>query len=284
MKRVSAVALFALVSAKGSPGVTTTALALTLTWPRPVVLAECDPAGGDVLAGFFGGSVPATRSVLGVANALDRQGTADMAATLVALDGSDQRWVLPGIADAGQAAALSPRWSILADAFGQLTLHGNVVDVIADCGRLGSAYAPVPLLRAADTVVLLLRSSLRSVQAVSGWVGKLRDDLAAHGRGADRLATVLVGEGRPYAQTDIARYLDLPSPVAVPWDPRAAAVLSDGTGSGRGLGRSVLLRGARSVGARLYDQAHQPAASSDASAQSQPERHADDSKAVADHG
>ena len=43
--------LIALCSAKGAPGVTTSGLALTLSWPRGVVLAELDPAGGDVLAG-----------------------------------------------------------------------------------------------------------------------------------------------------------------------------------------------------------------------------------------
>ena len=41
-------ALFALISAGGSPGVTTSALALTLGWPSRVILAECDPSGGDV--------------------------------------------------------------------------------------------------------------------------------------------------------------------------------------------------------------------------------------------
>ena len=44
--------LIALCSVKGAPGVTTSALALALSWPRPVVLAELDPAGGDVLPGY----------------------------------------------------------------------------------------------------------------------------------------------------------------------------------------------------------------------------------------
>ena len=37
--------LIALTSSRGSPGVTTTALALTLIWPRPTVL-QTDPATG----------------------------------------------------------------------------------------------------------------------------------------------------------------------------------------------------------------------------------------------
>jgi hypothetical protein len=40
----------ALASAKGSPGVTTLALALGLVWPKPVLVGELDPAGGDLVA------------------------------------------------------------------------------------------------------------------------------------------------------------------------------------------------------------------------------------------
>ena len=35
-------AIIVLTSAGGSPGVTSTALGLSLTWPRPVLLADCD--------------------------------------------------------------------------------------------------------------------------------------------------------------------------------------------------------------------------------------------------
>ncbi len=45
--------VIALASAKGSPGVTTTALALAAVWPRRVLVADCDPSGGD-LAGWLG--------------------------------------------------------------------------------------------------------------------------------------------------------------------------------------------------------------------------------------
>ena len=41
--------LIAVAADKGAPGVTTTAVALAAVWPRPVLLAECDPAGGDLV-------------------------------------------------------------------------------------------------------------------------------------------------------------------------------------------------------------------------------------------
>ena len=59
--------MYSLISPGGSPGVTTTALALALTWSRPVIVAECDPGGGDVLAGLFAGHLSAPRGLLGVA-------------------------------------------------------------------------------------------------------------------------------------------------------------------------------------------------------------------------
>ena len=70
--------VIALTSAKGAPGVTTTALALTLLWPRPVLLAECDPAGdSSLLAGYMGGSVEHTRGLLGLLAAQRRGELAD---------------------------------------------------------------------------------------------------------------------------------------------------------------------------------------------------------------
>ena len=44
--------LIAFVSGKGAPGTSTSALALALAWPRLVLLAECDPRGGDLVWGF----------------------------------------------------------------------------------------------------------------------------------------------------------------------------------------------------------------------------------------
>ena len=55
--RRALMAVVALTSASGSPGVTTTAVGLALTWPRPVLLIEADPTGGSgVLAGYFRGT------------------------------------------------------------------------------------------------------------------------------------------------------------------------------------------------------------------------------------
>ncbi|MHB8341736.1 MAG: hypothetical protein ACYDB7_11270, partial [Mycobacteriales bacterium] len=60
-------AVLELASAKGAPGASTTALALALVWPRPILLVECDPAGGDLLAGYLAGADPPGGGLLGLA-------------------------------------------------------------------------------------------------------------------------------------------------------------------------------------------------------------------------
>ena len=102
--------LVTLVSAAGSPGVTSTALGLALRWPRPVVLVEADPSGGSgLLAGFFRGQldqpglvdlVIAHRSDL-LADALPR--------LLFPLEGS-QASVLFGARSHEQAAGVAALW------------------------------------------------------------------------------------------------------------------------------------------------------------------------------
>src|SRR2546430_9063892 len=68
-------ALVAVASDKGAPGVTTASVVLAAVWPRPVLLAECDPAGGDLLYRFpaaDGGRLDPGRGLLSLAVAARR--------------------------------------------------------------------------------------------------------------------------------------------------------------------------------------------------------------------
>ncbi len=104
--------LIALASAK-SAGVTTGALALAGVWPGPVLLAECDPAGGDINAGLLRGAQPAG-ALLDLALATRRGLTPeqfwDHTITL-SEDGAVR--LLPGLADPAQHPALTPAWPLL---------------------------------------------------------------------------------------------------------------------------------------------------------------------------
>ena len=104
--------MIALVSAKGSPGVTVSALAFTLTWPGRCLLAECDPAGGDVLAGYLRGSLDARRGLAELAVAELRGRLRDeFERQLVDLEAPRRRrLLLPGVRDPAQAATVAPVW------------------------------------------------------------------------------------------------------------------------------------------------------------------------------
>src|SRR3989442_51737 len=68
-------ALVAVAADKGGPGVTTASLALAAVWPRPVLLAECDAAGGDLLyrlPAADGGRLDPQRGLLSLAVAARR--------------------------------------------------------------------------------------------------------------------------------------------------------------------------------------------------------------------
>jgi len=138
--------MVALASAKGSPGVTTALVALAGVWPRPVLVAECDPNGSDLAARFGLPPVPGLVSLASVA----RHGL-----------GPVQVWehtqrlpgglaALLGVQQAEQAEALGPLWPRLADA-----LAGLEVDVLVDGGHLSHDSPVLELLDHANLVVLI---------------------------------------------------------------------------------------------------------------------------------
>lgn len=235
----------ALCSAKHSPGVSTCALAMTLLWPRAALLAECDPAGGDVLAGFFAGTVQADRGVLALASA-HRAGEleAQWPAQTVALDAGGGRGVIPGISDPAQAAGMLPLWGELAALFADLGARRGV-DVLIDAGRLGAEHFPAAVLRGADVVLLVLRSDLPAVTAARGRVAVLREQLGA---GADgRLGLLVVGPAMPYKTARIEAGLGVPVLASVAWDPASASALSVGADRGRRFAVSPLVRSTRAA-------------------------------------
>ena len=144
-------ALIALAADKGSPGVTTAAVALAAVWPRRVLLAETDPAGGDLVyrsAAAHGGPLNPNTGMLSIA-ATARRGLVP-----------DQLWdhvqplsggleVLVGLGIAEQAAGLAGLWPTLGHAFASLADSPHApADVIED--ELILALPVVPLKPGTD--------------------------------------------------------------------------------------------------------------------------------------
>jgi hypothetical protein len=228
------VAVIAVLSAKGSPGATTLALGLALAWPRPTMLVEADASGGSaILAGYLRATRRHDRGLIDVAlaNSLGESLPDAVEAALMPLPGSDVR-LLPGIANATQAASLSDLWSTFGTELRRLE---DDTDVIIDVGRLGAQHGADPLVPSADLIFLALRSDLPAIAATRGRLPLLRADLERLGSGADALHGVVIGPDRPYATKEIEAALHLPVLGEVAWDPNGAAVLSHGANGKRSL-------------------------------------------------
>lgn len=232
--------LIVLAADKGAPGVTTAATALAAVWPRPVLLAECDPSGGDLayrLPAADGGVLNPGKGLLTL-GATARRGLEPAQIhqhTQKIVGGLD---VLVGITHGEQAAGLTWLWGPL----GRSLAAMPNADVIADCGRLGSHPQLGDLLAEADQVVLLTRATLDHV-------AHLRERLSttkAHG-------VVVIADPRSYRSSidDVRRivgpYVSFVHGLA--HDVKGAELLR-GQWGGR-LDRSLLVRTARDLAGRL---------------------------------
>ncbi|MBM0127927.1 MinD/ParA family ATP-binding protein [Pimelobacter simplex] len=259
-------ALIVLASGSGSPGVSTTALGLTLNWHRPALLVDADPTGSSsVFAGFFHGTQEPTGGLINLALSL-RDGTlADaLPRETLLLDpeapAERSAWFLPGIRAHEQAPSLLPLWDPLTEQLRALERNGQ--DVIVDAGRLGLAGWPQPLIAASDLTLLVTRSSLPALAGATSWAKTLRTQFAGVG-GLSRLGVLVVDEERrwpamptgarvrPYSARHIAKALQIPVVASVEWEPEVAEVYSHGARKPRKFESSGLLRGYRASAAAI---------------------------------
>ena len=245
-------AMYAIVGGHGAPGATVTALAMLHAWPlqsgQRVLLAECDPDGGVILPGALEGRLDGSRG-LGQLGVADRRG--QLAQTLmtqltdVSPGGTADRLLLPGVSDPAQYPGLAYVWHSLAELL--LALEGQGVDVLLDLGRSGATGPSAVLAQRADAVLVVVRSTLRSLTTAHPRVAALRADLEANGTGSDGLGLVMIEEG-PYKAADVSAQLGSPVVGLLPHSPAVAAILSDGGNThDRRFVRSPLLRASRTV-------------------------------------
>ena len=238
--------LVALCSVTGSPGVTTSALAVGWVWPlvtgRRVVVLDADPAGSGLLPGYLRGAVPPTGGVLRLAA---RQGAENPEAVLencTAWDDDHTRLLLVGVTASVEARALGGLWHAVVDLVPDLDRMG--VDLVADVGRLEHVFEPTILLEHAGSAVVVTRPTLGGVLAATAGLARLRDL-----RGPVRsTSALLVGDNRPYSAAEVRRELGLDRLPVLGWDSRAAERLHAGEYPGQGpLARSQLLSSAGKV-------------------------------------
>ena len=202
----------AVAAAKSSPGTSTLAELVALLAPpgRRPVLVDADPAGGDWLLRPGIAAEPGLASLAMAA----RRGLppGELAAHLQHV--GDGLGVLVAPAAARQATAAL---ELVADA---LAVELAGVDAVVDAGTLAESSPALPLLRAADLVVLVARPTARAVVHLAPWV----EELVADGRSLAVALAPLERRRRTepaYRPAEVADALGVEVLGALPDDPEA---------------------------------------------------------------
>ena len=242
--------LISLVSLKGSPGVTTTALALAAAWPEPQrLLAELDPAGGDleIRLGLPAGSGGLAGLAAAARHPQSRHSPWEFACELAG--GVHVLPAPPGADQAGAclrtltAAGVLPRLAAEATA-------GEAV-VIADCGRLDRGAVTTQAGVLAGVVLVVVRPHLSDLAHLAGRLEAISQHATAAG------LVLVTGAGLPrgdpvYPADEISQALDARVLGSLPADPRGVAALLAGRGQPtRERRRLPLARAARDLAATV---------------------------------
>ncbi len=240
-------ALIVFMSLAGSPGVTAATIAAGVHWPRPVVVVEADTSAvGQMMTGFFRANLDAAagmhqvtfalaRNALTVDTVLDPAGgiaipvhllPAAVRAPIPALPAGHRMWAIPGYRDLATLDGVNTAWQRLPELAHQL--HDRGVDVLIDLGRLNVEDRRLPLLDAADQVVVVASATMTDLNRLHK---RLRlPDLAERisAFGTDRNSLLLADA--PTARVPVADFARAVLPVlsTVAFDPAGAAVFAHG--------------------------------------------------------
>jgi MinD-like ATPase involved in chromosome partitioning or flagellar assembly len=220
--------LVALVSAKGSPGVTTTGLAMVAAaGAGDALLVEADPAGGDLECWCGPLGEP---GLLAVATDVARDADSEtVAGHAVEVTGGVRAIVAP-TSESAATATIVPMVAGLG-----ATLAMRDTTVVMDCGRWSPAHRASGLVGAAGLVVVVCRPTLDSIEHARGHIDALR-------RVNRAVAGLVVGGTQPYGPDEVAAALGVPVVGVLPWDPRGVMALVEDGASARAWQRSALAR------------------------------------------
>lgn len=253
--------LISIASIKGSPGVTSTSLALASVWSsttgRAAVLLESDPAGGDLAyrAESTGGGPPSESPSLTTLGADVRQHSRTGAESAVARQAQQLACgvrLVPGLLSATQARGLESLWPSIATAAAR-----SSEDVIADLGRLDPGNPALPLAQRSDVLVLVVGASMGSVLHLRNALNAL--SAAVNAFDFVPVVPVLVGPART-ATRDCSEVDAVLASAGAPihptrplaYDPSSLEKLLGGTSPDR-LSRSALMKTSRALAAGLVD-------------------------------
>lgn len=250
--------LLVLASAAGSPGVTTTALGLTLAWPGDAVLIDADrSAPHSILAGYLSGQAAHGHGVQGLLQA--HRERLPMAVALASewrplpdlprpagTDAPGERRFVPGFTHLGSVDLFEGAWPSLVEAAREASF-----DVIVDAGRTGHRGLPDSLVAGAGVVALVCRTSLASLASLPLHLTHLVESGPP-----GRVGLIMVGPGRPYGVREVAEQFGVPVLAEVAWDAAAAGELHEGAPVGKRWPRSALAKSLQAAAKKLRQALH----------------------------
>lgn len=230
--------LVAVVGAKGSPGTSTFALALSASLcraQREVVLCEADEDGGDLAIRL---GVPAEPGLIALA-ADSRHGYDDRVGIANAtrlLGGS-----LSVITAPARPSVARTVIEQTAMALAQHARANREQFLVVDAGRLRSGGAAAQLVDAAECVLVVCRPSADSVL-------HLEDELSIASR--ERVELVIVGD-RPSRPEEVQELLGVRTSTSLPLEAKAIEALYGGAIDSERLHRRLYMRAVDSIAQRL---------------------------------
>lgn len=240
--------IVAVTSVKGSPGATSVALAMAACWPRPVVVVEADPHGGDLAYRCRGEDqqpIGADRGLVSLAAEVRGGRARPELVASHAVRMANGVALVQGVTGTRQAVALTSLWPGIIDA-----LLCSSSDVIVDLGQSssgGTDARAVGLLRCADLVLVVAVDSLESVMHLAHGLPELIAD-------ARTLRPVLVTQGTdPQRDCDgLDQLLEdrgtaVGPSIHVPFDAQSLVRLERGEAAQGRLARMPLVRRLRQV-------------------------------------
>lgn len=240
--------LYAFMSAKGSPGVTTAVTALCRFWTsgRTAVIAECDPAGGEL--GLWLGRPDVAGMSSFAASLRQHVGVDEVLRHALRLPGD-----VPALAGPRASTEAVSAITVAAPALREVAAGTETLDVLVDGGRFYPGSPAEELVGSADGVVVVVRVAgpyPHDSAAAVAHAADLVDRLSASGI-AGRLAALVVAPRRPrYSPEETVAALGIPAIGPLPLDRSGAARLLSAPAAGWEaalLARSPLARASRAA-------------------------------------
>jgi hypothetical protein len=249
--------LIVLGSVKGSPGVTSLAVALAARWPEPdaPLVVELDPAGGDLGSRWQLHDEPGLRNMVSTARYGPLTDPAEWSQRLpIGVDvvvgpaGQTAAHTVAAFGDAGPAAVQD---------------LAATRPVLADAGRLDPGSAALAFLDKADLLLVLTRPRLEDVRHLKVVLPRLAETCSA-------VQLVVSGEGPYDAAAEIGPYLGAEIAATVRHDPAGADIVAGRRRPAMGWTRRRLFVAARTLALTLAKTSPDPAPEPPRSADPEP--------------